>query len=372
MHGFSGTHYEMGVQQGRAARETILRVLKEAGRLRDIRGARPAMLPMPVFLRVAKRRVARVAGGDILGPYPRQAERLRGIADGAGLDLREVLFMQAMELTFRTPSYDLMACTVVGLRAGRAGGGGPVIGKNFDYLGDLGGFQLACRSAPAGRLRTMGFQMAGLPCAVDGMNERGLVLTYNLAQTVERSPSFTPLSMAIQEALETCQDAEEALAFISRARFGGHAAIVGIFDATGGMHALEVTGSHRVAREADGDQLVITNHYLTPEMRRYEIPSGALFRKDADYPGLRILESSERRRARAEELLASGAGAGEARVEAVLRDHGSDGMPSNLTICNHGKSSCTLRSVIFHPGRRVARALHGRPCEVPLEDFALE
>jgi len=49
--------------------------------------------------------------------------------------------------------------------------------------------------------------------------------------------------------------------------------------------------------------------------------------------------------------------------KAVLRDHGTDNIPSDTTICMHSEMFGTWRSMIMYPKKRVMLLLFGHPCE---------
>ena len=49
--------------------------------------------------------------------------------------------------------------------------------------------------------RAMGCTMAPLPGILDGMNEHGLTVTYNVGTTTDEPDVHAPLSMALQESL---------------------------------------------------------------------------------------------------------------------------------------------------------------------------
>jgi len=79
--------------------------------------------------------------------------------------------------------------------------------------------------------------------------------------------------------------------------------------------------------------------------------------------------SSEQRLTRAKELLKAKDKVDENLIGVVLRDHGEDKKPSRLTICNHGSSGGTVRSVIFYPERKSMKVLYGKPCQSQYEEF---
>ncbi len=166
MHSFSGPHYEMGVQQGQAVRESVQRLLDQIPNIEAIRLMKPRLLPTSLFLTLARRRATGLLKNDIFEYYPRQADYLRGIAEGAGIDLPTAFFMQSMELLIGNPSYRVEACTSLGFSPQRTTTGETIVAKNFDYLNDLASLILTCETRPKQGYRTLGCKMAPCPASL--------------------------------------------------------------------------------------------------------------------------------------------------------------------------------------------------------------
>jgi len=376
MEDFSGSHHEIGIQQGEAIRGLLNQLMQVLPELDAFKRMKPRLLPTSLFLAFAKRRAADLLEEDIFQIYPSQAERMRGISEGCGMDLPMLMLLQSMEMLIgkiTEAHYRLDACTSLGFEAEKTTAGEPIVAKNFDYLNELAPFHLSCRTRPSGRFGTMGCTMAPLSGMIDGMNEHGLTVTYNLGYTTDEPEVHAPLSMALQEMLETCRTTGEAVEFITRARQGGHDALLMIADVEGDVRAIELTPKRSSTRRPSGGLIINTNHYHTEELQRHEIPRNAIW--DGDVPevqiGRRVFESTERRLMRAEELLEGAERIDEEGIKRILRDHDSDGEPSDNTICKHGEISSSLRSMIFYPRRKKMKLLYGYPCQNEYEEFSL-
>lgn len=332
---------------------------------------KPRLVPTSLFIALAKRRAAKQLKNDVFQYYPKQAQRLEGIAEGAGMDLPTVLFMLSMELvTVGQTNYRLQACTSLGLSPQRTATGETIIAKNFDYPNGFASYHLTCHTKPTEGYQTLGCTMAPLPGLCDGMNEHGLTVTYNLAYTVEKPKNFTPISLMLQEMLETCTNTVEAVKFITQAKRAGDALLM-LADGEGNLKTVEISSNHAATRGTIDDQIINTNHYHTPEMQKHEIPHNAVFygKVPKDFIGVRVHESSEQRLKRAQELMKGEAKMDDGRIAAILRDHGEKNKPSNLTICQHGEFLSTLRSVIFYPRRKTIKVLYGKPCQNEYVEF---
>lgn len=320
---------------------------------------KPRWLPTSIFLYIAKRRANNLLKNDIFEYYPKQAERMRGLAEGAGIDLSTALLLQSFELLIGAPKYSVSACTALGFTAQYIKESTVTVAKNFDYINELEPYQSSFEANPEEGYRTLGLTMSPMPCMIEGMNEHGLSVTYNLASTTDKPSCYVPLSIVLQEMLETCRDTDEAVKYISGAKRGGHDAILTIVDPEGNFRSVEITSNYVATREIDGDYVINTNHFQTSEMKQYEVPHNAVSVND----GVRVHESSERRLERAQLLLKDKTIIDENDIVAILRDHGVDRKPSRNTICRHDEFASTLRSMIYYPEKRIIKVMYGRPCE---------
>lgn len=372
LHSFSGSHYELGFQQGQAVRKLIHEGLESIPDLETFKLMKPRLIPTSLFLVLAKRKAAKLLKDDIFEFYPKQAQRLKGIAVGSRIDMNAAFFLQSMEFLIGKPSFAIQACTSLGFSPERTSSREPVVAKNFDYLNSLAPYNLTCISEPREGYRTLGCTMVPMPGMLDGMNEHGLTVTYNLAFSTDEPRCYAPLSMALQEMLETCKNTEEAIKFITQAKQGGHDALLMIADADGNIKTVEITSTHSGIREPIEGQIINTNHFHTKEMQQYEIPHDAVYsgKVPKGLLGFRIHESSGKRLKRARELLKGKNHINENKLTSILQDHGKDNKPSSLTICRHDELyASTLRSMIFYPQRRTIKVLYGNPCQNKYGEF---
>ncbi len=373
---FSGNHFEIGTKQGKTVRNLLHRMIEEIPNYEEVKMMKPRYVPSSLFLWMAKRRATDLLRDDVTQHYPKQAQRVEGIAVGAGVDVAILYFVQSAELslTVGLSSYYLPACTSMGFSSERTETRETIIGKNFDYPTNFKHFHLTCRVEPENRNKTLGCTMAPLPGIIDGMNEHGLTVSYNLAYTTDRPQYYAPLSLALQEMLETCNNTEEAVDFITKAKKGGNALLM-VADVNDNIKTVELSHNHSGIRDLRKGQIINTNHYHTPEMQRYEIPKNALFTgkmaETFNFQGVRVHESSEQRLKRAMELI-NNEPVNENTIISTLRDHGQINQPSNFTVCRHGPTVSTNRSVIFYPTRRTIKVLYGNPCQSEYTEFKFE
>ncbi len=73
---FSGSHFDVGVQQGRAVRESMREALGRMPSFEVMKLMRPRFVPASVFLALAKRRAAKLLRDDIFEYYPKMSREL--------------------------------------------------------------------------------------------------------------------------------------------------------------------------------------------------------------------------------------------------------------------------------------------------------
>jgi len=170
------------------------------------------------------------------------------------------------------------------------------------------------------------------------------------------------ITTLVQETLERCATVNEAVSHIrERPRTGG--ALLMLADAGGNLASLELAPDLVAVRR--GDCLSHTNHALTREMAPRDVPRNAVFPswwRPRVSRGVRVHESSERRKERAVELLSRGA-VSEHDLVGLAADHGGTQTGDDNTICRHGPYYETTCSLLMLPRRRVMKLRFGAPCE---------
>ena len=339
---FSGNDYEIGFQQGQSNREAIQKGLEVIFNLDLVKRSKPKLVTKSLFVMLAKRRADKLLRKDLFSLHPKHAERIRGIAEGAEVDVSSVLFIQMLELV-------IAGCTSLGFLPTATSTGETILAKNFDYANFVEPYNLVCETQPSKGYKTLCCRFVSLSGALDAMNEHGLAMTYNLARSTDKPQCNVPTSVILQEMLETCKNTQEGVDFLTKAKTGGHDGIIALADAADNIKVVELSRQHVEVREPESDMVINTNHYQTPEMKSVE--------KVPLYP------SSQPRFERAKDLLGNKRNIDEKLIKTALRDHGTENAPSNITICMHGEEFGTMRSMIMYPKRRLMKVLFGHPCE---------
>jgi isopenicillin-N N-acyltransferase like protein len=273
----AGTPYEIGRRHGEAWAGQIraqvadnLRSLSILAERRTGRGLEPAeivTLSEPYLGVLAER-------------LPDLHAETRGIADGAGLELRELFtlngFLDLYDLTFPR-SEDVAVrrggCTAFAVRDSAADTGWALVGQNYDVRGFLADGVFLADLRADGRPRALVATIAGMVgCA--GVNEAGVaVVINNLTPTDGRVGVFHQYVVRHILEQQTLGDALDAVLALPRA--SGYSYIVG--DSSGEFVGLETSATEAAPYHPGRDGFVChCNHYVLDPMRRFETPGAAL------------------------------------------------------------------------------------------------
>lgn len=93
LHTFSGSNHGIGVQQGKATHQQIQEALERIPNYEFVKLMKPRYLPTALFVWMAKHRAERILRKDIFEYYAKEAERMRGIAEGAEVDIASIFVL---------------------------------------------------------------------------------------------------------------------------------------------------------------------------------------------------------------------------------------------------------------------------------------
>ncbi|WLR52729.1 C45 family autoproteolytic acyltransferase/hydrolase [Bacillus tianshenii] len=179
-------------------------------------------------------------------------EELRGLAEGLGWSLDETVH----EYSGFQMDWKRSGCTVVI--------GDKYYIRNYDYHPKTYEGRLLLWQPESGYASIGPTQrMIG---RIDGMNEKGLVMSYNFVNRRRAEPGFICCILS-RIVLDTCADVDEAVETLQRLPHR-HSFMYTLFDASG-KHAI-VEGSPRGVKVREGG--LCTNHFeLMPDENRYHL-----------------------------------------------------------------------------------------------------
>ncbi|HIF33602.1 MAG: C45 family peptidase [Pirellulaceae bacterium] len=341
----TGPPHELGRQIGEAASEEIRGFV-------DI-----ALTQINRTTSVSRSQASRIANQsiDYVADYsPHLLDELRGISDGAGVSLEDVMLLQirnqfAAELDSGCTSFS------VGAKANRTGR--MLVGQNWDNDPGLDAYTVVLTRHPEGKPSLMTVTQAGL-IAYIGLNDAGIAACLNTLPAPSR-PLGVPHYFTLRCLYET-NSLDEAVAVVHKAK---RAIPANIMLATpDGPADLEIT-IDKVSLLRDSADCVVThtNHCLHPDL----IAINDQFDE--------LIESKPRKK-RIDEMLSDGSCSLDlATLKAALRDH----QDYPKSICRHANDHPhngfweTVFSVILDPEKGEMHVARGTPCDREYEVYAL-
>lgn len=370
----AGSHYEMGLSQGRWLRPQVERMLSSLIQ-NDF---------TPWFLKLAGQRVLRglltLKGSSVrkthLGNMTlfsrSQVERLHGIADGAGLTIEILLGVASIETMAANMAF-VLGCTSLGVGSSRSRNRSPLIGYNHDFPAFLRDHLMVRRSEPHQGYRSVQVTYPSMAGAICGLNEKGLAITLNHAFTTEPANDGVPPTYLVQETLDHAANVGEAIKMFERTKFSC-GSIATVVDRQGGMAAMEFSREKFRVRRGEKGILLTLNAYQTPSLRKIEIPQEAVFhpRKFPKFfHGLHIHQPNWERGARFHHLLTRAGSFGAGDLKKLLADHNDRPKGGFDSICRHHPTSDTIASVILCPKEGYIEAARGFSCRANFQRYSL-
>ncbi len=375
----AGDPFAMGHAQGEALRQQNRACHECLSRLEAFRNLQPWWLPYSLFRRLSEKKAERFLDSALSRDYPEMRQRLDGLIAGSAMQAGGLHLLNALEPALSsvggyTTAPLGAACSALAVRGRRSATNAAMIGRNFDYLPLFQPFYTVRRTQPATGYRSLDFIVSPLAGAVDGINERGLSITYNYAYTTDSFGTAAPISMLISETLQKCATVAEAVKWISaRPRAGG--ALLMLADAGGDIGSLELSSRRcELRRPAPGEDAIChANSFASEALRGVQVTDDAVFtnRAPAVLRGRRLHESSEQRGGRLKHLLEGVSPLNEDDLSRIMADHGPDGTPSGNTLCMHSGYWNTTACVQLLPSQRRMRVSFTAACQTAFQDFQL-
>lgn len=372
-----GSHYLMGVQQGRLLKPHILKfweTFQNSPQLDLIRKSKLA--PKALYLLHCQQKADTFLKKVIKDSVSEQAERLQGIATGADMPEKIIYLLQALEMEFlaKQDSYALGSGFIAAIPPELTATEELILIQNIDYSLPIDEHFFIRRCNPLAGFQSIEVAQSYMAGCFSGINEHGLVILHNNAYPNDNlSVKSIPIQLLIQEALETCQTTDEAIEVITKRHRDSGANIL-IADPHGKVCILETSRTKWAVRYGNNTPILATNHYHTSEMRDNQFPLDAKWGNKA-LEGLRneeVYKSSLERYKRAEEILTSNNPITYGVITDLLADHGISNQPNDNTLCRHGNVFQTKASVIYYPERRSIEILIGNTCNGEYEEFSIK
>ncbi len=355
-----GNDRERGIQQGEQTAHLLREGIEKLMNFSAFRDNIPLWDKLP-FMRGFLYKAAVGVGSrafirSIKTIYP-QWQKLKGISKGSKVPLKDLIFLNSIEI--------LMIAS--GCTAFAVGGKEPVAGKNFDLFTDFSRLMIVRYEMPYGKLKNLNVSFAHMPGSHTGMNEKGLFITYNYGVSREKMGKEKPLiSLLVQEILENYESVQEAIEYLERQDGFSNGANLLMMDAEGDFAVVEITPSEMAVRRGP-EYVIASNHYL--ELEDYNIDPEAKYHPPAPkfLLGKNISHSNIARYERVKQLIESKLSRRKKftlqDAKDILRDHGEKNRPDEDTVCRHYYTLGTMASIIALPKKKEIHILFGYPCQ---------
>ena len=290
---------------------------------------------------------------------PHLLEEMRGIAQGAGCDIREIVAINARtELMYGVTRQS--ECTSIGISKNASIDGHIRVAQNWDWRPTLRGTPILWALHPEEGQDVLTLTEAGMVGKI-GINSSGLAMCINLLKSdTDYAGPAVPMHIILRRVLEDAHSVEEAITLIKetdRCTSCFHMLV----DQKGALAGVEATpAGEQVLRSANG-VLTHANHCVSPELFIHD--SNA-----REFP--ETLARGERAR-----LLASEQKIDESFLRSILADHAT----SPGSICLHVEPGIPLvenyesiASIIFDLTSGTVDIAEGPPCENAYRRLLLE
>ncbi|MHA1492038.1 MAG: C45 family autoproteolytic acyltransferase/hydrolase [Promethearchaeota archaeon] len=375
---YLGTHYEMGFQQGKDFQKDIAQALQIFKNLEEIQSIKPKFLPTNLFMKIAANKTYKWLKPIFEKYSPNQDERIKGIADGSGINVKHLYFLCGTELLLNDLDWELphfkTGCTSIAYKSNKTESGHALISRNFDYAKFVVPYLVLRRNLPTGFNRTYDLTAMVLPGTFNGMNERGVFIATDEAFPTAEINDGLSASIIMQDALETCNNTEEVITFFKKAHRGSGNVIL-VADPSDNIKILEYTSQRLHVREPyEGDDFIVgTNHYISEDLKKIDIPREAVFGKNSpkNLRGVCINETSYVRKEIAEKKIRSVSKVNVDWLKKLHRDHSAspDGNGGMETICHHDPANISAASMIINLSTFESLFCFGLPCENEYKKF---
>ncbi len=384
----SGSHYEMGVQQGEQLEiKTALNNILNSEIFKEVK---PKLVPISLVKLLLGLLGRFNIKKDVKKYLPNQFEKMKGIAKGAKISLNTQFGIHYIEIFTGDPkstSYipqAAAACTMIFAVPPATADGSVMYGRNYDFPKVLQPFQMVRLSEPDDCYKNICITQYPLAGTHMGLNEKGLAVGINYARTWEKYPddfSFkgVPSTLIVQEVLENYSTTEEAIEFITKFPARANAQHYGLLDKSGNACVIETTHTDFAIRRPEDGIMAHSNTYRTDKFWDHNVPDDHHWKmkhmRDIPY-----VKSPKMRYERVYELLVKNKG--NITIETfkeILSDHNypsnygvdNKGIPDDFTVCTHGDVGITLASIIIKPQTGQFYVTDVQPCKGMYEEFKL-
>lgn len=247
---FEGSPEEIGKQYGKKFSE---RIRNNVGILINERQEKPLPLDDPDFIRWVDSQEKFIAES-----WPWIIAEMEGVADGAGLPYRDILFLNLRVWHYGKPSQACCSSLAVSLADGTVANAGALDDPVELYCGLV-------KIVPANAHRFFSFPITGTSWGNRGLNSAGLAtgISSQSLPGLRKLPNAMNQDLALKVILQTCSTVEEARDFCRRFPFtmnllitDAHGGVFGAHQTTAGLFEIENKAPCALTNHIMNDSLI--------------------------------------------------------------------------------------------------------------------
>ena len=288
-------------------------------------------------------------------PFPDLAEEIKGISEGAGMPLDDILLLNF----YHGLSAVDFQCTNLGFTNKQQGA---IHGKTGDAEDYHSPFYLVEMVHPDEGASFINVCFVGTVWTEAGVNSIGLSCGQSSCPTITgQDGRGIPVLVMPRPLLQRCGSVEEGIEFLAKHSMAGKGLNIFLADSAGNVAVVEKSYTKQAVRRMEDGAVWNTNHFLDKELAQYNLPETDKGTRSTlgRYTYLEKVLKEQRVPHTVEEM------------KKILTNHAEPGVGA---ICRHtdrGDTSRTHFAAIFIPKEKKALITHGNPCENEFKEYKL-
>lgn len=269
-----GSGQERGARQGALTSE-LMKYQEDVfiNKIREIIPSDSYLSVLRTFLIIFNRNMGKYVPDEYRNEIMAMSEFCTHDYDAIGTPYeRQLNYHGAHDIGHTMQQYMLVGCSSFAAWGATSEDGEMVVGRNFDfYVGDdFAKNKLITFAAPDSGFRYASVGWAGMIGVLSGMNEKGLTVTINAAKGSIPTSAAMPISILTREILQYAQNIEQAYDIAQRAQtFVSESILIGSANDNRAV-VIEKTPKQTALYTPDGELLICTNHFQSPEFAQDE------------------------------------------------------------------------------------------------------
>jgi isopenicillin-N N-acyltransferase-like protein len=260
-----GTPFERGVIIGKLSKDLIYRQEKAfVARINELIPSRIYLYGLRLFIAWFNRNLDTYVPEEYKEEIYGVSKSASGEFDNIASSYQRILnYHAAHDIGHALQGMNMVGCTSFSVWDTASADGSLLIGRNFDfYVGDeFAREKMVCFFNPTEGYKFMMVSWGGMIGAVSGMNETGLTVTLNAAQSEPPSSAATPISVIAREILQYARNIDEAFAIArKRQSFVSESIMIGSLQDKK-TAIIEKAPSSTVLFESGDSFIISSNHF---------------------------------------------------------------------------------------------------------------